>query len=54
MVNLPIIESSFATFTAKGPQGFDHPDVAAYRIAREILNATEGFLWVRDHYPYSS
>lgn len=28
-----------------GPQGFDHPDQAAFTLAVNALNAAEGFLW---------
>lgn len=27
------------------PQGFDHPDLPALRVANEVLNAPESFLW---------
>jgi hypothetical protein len=46
-MSLPTIESSFATHTSKGIQGFDHPKYPAMRVALEVFNATEGYLWVR-------
>ncbi|KAL6304310.1 Metalloenzyme, LuxS/M16 peptidase-like protein [Sparassis latifolia] len=45
VVSLPTIESSFVAHTAKGIQGFDHPDFPAIRVALEALNATESYLW---------
>ena len=47
IMGLPTIESSFATHTCKSIQGFNHPEYPALRVAVEVLNATEGFLWVR-------
>lgn len=47
MVGLPSIESSFVTHAAKGFTGFKHPDWPAVRVASEVLNATESYLWVR-------
>ena len=47
VVSLPSIESSFVSYYAKGPVGFADADYPALRIAGEVLNATEGFLWVR-------
>ncbi|KAH0838375.1 Metalloenzyme, LuxS/M16 peptidase-like protein [Lanmaoa asiatica] len=41
----PAIESSFVNHTTKGIQGFDHPEFPALRVALEVLNATESFLW---------
>jgi hypothetical protein len=34
--------------TTKGIRGFDHPELPVVRVALEVLNATEGYLWVRD------
>ncbi|KAJ3559767.1 hypothetical protein NM688_g144 [Phlebia brevispora] len=45
VVSLHSIESSFASHHAKGLQGFNHPDYPALRIAGEVLNATESYLW---------
>ena len=48
VVSLPTIESAFVTHTAKGIQGWDHPDYPVLRVVIEVLNATESFLWVRN------
>lgn len=45
-MSLPTIESSYVTHTTKGIQGFDHQDYPVLRVALEVLNATESFLWV--------
>jgi len=45
-MSLPTIENSYALHTAKGIQGFDHAEYPVIRLALEILNATEGYLWV--------
>ncbi|KAI0652259.1 Metalloenzyme, LuxS/M16 peptidase-like protein [Trametes meyenii] len=45
VVSLPTIESAFATHTAKGVQGWAHPEYPAIRVAVEVLNATESYLW---------
>ncbi|EPQ60716.1 hypothetical protein GLOTRDRAFT_30984 [Gloeophyllum trabeum ATCC 11539] len=45
VVSLPTIESSFVTHTTKGIQGFAHPEYPALRVASEVLNATESYLW---------
>ncbi|KAH8102439.1 Metalloenzyme, LuxS/M16 peptidase-like protein [Cristinia sonorae] len=45
VVALPTIESSFVNHWSKGIQGFSHPDYPALRVAAEILNATESYLW---------
>ncbi|KAF9460806.1 Metalloenzyme, LuxS/M16 peptidase-like protein [Collybia nuda] len=45
VMSLPTIESSYATHTTKGIQGFDHPDYPIIRVALEVLNATESYLW---------
>jgi hypothetical protein len=47
VMSLGTIESSFVTHTTKGIQGFNHPEYPAIRVALEVLNATEGYLWVR-------
>ena len=47
VVSLPTIESAFVTHTAKGIQGWDHPDYPVLRVVIEALNATESYLWVR-------
>ncbi|PPQ88654.1 hypothetical protein CVT25_010230 [Psilocybe cyanescens] len=45
VMSLPTIESSFVMHTTKGIQGFDHPEYPAIRVALEVLNATESYLW---------
>ena len=47
VMSLPTIESSFVSHTSKGIRGFDHPEFPAIRVALEVFNATEGYLWVR-------
>ena len=46
VVSLPTIESAFVTHTAKAVQGWSHPEYPAIRVAIEVLNATESYLWV--------
>lgn len=46
VMSLPTIESSYVTHGTKGIQGFNHPDYPAIRVALEVLNATESYLWV--------
>jgi Zn-dependent M16 (insulinase) family peptidase len=49
VVSLPTIESSFAIHTTSisGSEfkGFKHPDYAALKVACEVLEGTESFLW---------
>ena len=45
-MSLPTIESSYVTHTTKAIQGFDHPEYPVIRVAIEVLNATESYLWV--------
>ena len=45
-MSLPTIESSFVTHTTRGIQGFNHTEYPAIRLALEVLNATESYLWV--------
>lgn len=45
-MSLPTIESSYVTHTTKGIEGFNHPDYPVFRVALEVLNATESYLWV--------
>ncbi|KAJ4001026.1 Metalloenzyme, LuxS/M16 peptidase-like protein [Lentinula boryana] len=45
VMSLPTIESSYVTHTSKGIQGFGHPQYPAFRVALEVLNATESYLW---------
>lgn len=46
VLSLPTIESSYVTHTTKGIQGFNNPEYPAIRVALEVLNATESYLWV--------
>lgn len=52
VVSLPTIESSFAIHTARCFSGYTHPDYPALRVAMEVLNGTESFLWVRVSSPH--
>jgi len=45
VISLPTVETAFTMHTSKGIQGFNHPDYPAIRVAVEVLNATESFLW---------
>lgn len=45
-MSLPTIESSFVTHGTNSIQGFDHAEYPVLRLALEVLNATEGYLWV--------
>ncbi|TFK41069.1 Metalloenzyme, LuxS/M16 peptidase-like protein [Crucibulum laeve] len=45
IMSLPTIESSYVTHSAKGICGFSHPEYPTLRVALEVLNATEGYLW---------
>ncbi|KAF8735471.1 hypothetical protein AX14_001971 [Amanita brunnescens Koide BX004] len=45
VMSLPTIESSFVSHTAKGIAGINHPDYPVLRVAVEVLNATESYLW---------
>jgi hypothetical protein len=49
-MSLPTIESSYVTHTTKSIQGFNHPEYPVLRVALEVLNATEGYLWVCCYY----
>ena len=44
-MSLPTIESSYVTHTTKGLQGYSNPNYPALRVALEVLNATESYLW---------
>ena len=46
-MSLSTTETSYAMHTTQCIQGFDHVDFPVLRLAIEVLNATEGFLWVR-------
>ncbi|KAF7306997.1 hypothetical protein MIND_00492500 [Mycena indigotica] len=45
VMSLPTIESSYVTHSTKAIRGFNHPEYPAFRIALEVLNATESYLW---------
>ena len=45
-MGLPTIENSYSIHSTKGIQGFDHAEYPVIRLALEILNAMEGYLWV--------
>ena len=47
VMSLSAIESSFVMHTTKSIQGFDHPEYSVIRVALEVLDAKEGYLWVR-------
>jgi Zn-dependent M16 (insulinase) family peptidase len=42
---MPAIEGSYSSHYAKGPSGWDHPDLPALTLAVSVLNATESYLW---------
>jgi hypothetical protein len=46
-MGLPTIESSYVCHTTRSIRGFGHPEYPALRVALEVLNATESYLWVR-------
>ncbi|KAI0815109.1 Metalloenzyme, LuxS/M16 peptidase-like protein [Irpex lacteus] len=45
VLSLPTIESSFVSHHAKGMSGWTNADYPALRVAAEVLNATESYLW---------
>jgi len=45
VVSLASIESTYANHTTRSIQGFNDPEYPALRIALEVLNAAESFLW---------
>ncbi|KAI0691326.1 Metalloenzyme, LuxS/M16 peptidase-like protein [Cytidiella melzeri] len=45
VLSLPTIESSFVSHHSKGMLGWTNPDYPALRVATEVLNATESYLW---------
>ncbi|KAI0094759.1 Metalloenzyme, LuxS/M16 peptidase-like protein [Irpex rosettiformis] len=45
VLSLPTIESSFVSHHGKGMLGWTNPDYPALRVAAEVLNATESYLW---------
>jgi Zn-dependent M16 (insulinase) family peptidase len=46
LIPMPTIDSSFALFTAKGVDSYDHPKLPALMVAISYLDAVEGPLWV--------
>ena len=46
IVPIAAIDSSYATLSARGPIGYEHPDLPALRVAQSYLDAVEGPLWV--------
>jgi hypothetical protein len=47
VVAMSTIETSFAILSTKSISSALHEDFAALRVAIEVMNATESFLWVR-------
>ncbi|CAE6520523.1 unnamed protein product [Rhizoctonia solani] len=45
VVSMPTIESSYALHTTQAVVGSDHPDYPALRLACEVLDGIESFLW---------
>jgi len=39
------IEGSYSEHHARGPVGFDHPDVPAMIVTTKVLNTMESYLW---------
>lgn len=46
MLSLPTIESSFGVHVSKIFKGWDHRDSTIIRLACEVLDGSESFLWV--------
>ena len=46
IIPMPTIDSSFAVFTAKGPDSYQHPSLPALMVALAYLDAVEGPMWV--------
>lgn len=46
IVPMPTIDSSFANFTARGPDSYTHPSLPALMVALAYLDAVEGPMWV--------
>jgi Zn-dependent M16 (insulinase) family peptidase len=46
IVPMPTIDSSFALFTARGLESYQHPQLPALMVALAYLDAVEGPLWV--------
>lgn len=45
IASLPTVESSYAVFTARGPDSYAHPDHPALVVTVAMLNALESVLW---------
>ncbi len=45
LIPMPSIEGSYSYHSAKGPVGWDHPDLPALELACSVLNAMESYLW---------
>lgn len=45
LVPMASIEGSYSYHHARGPQGWDHPDLPALNVAAAVLNAMESYLW---------
>jgi len=39
------IEGSYSVHYAKGPSGWDHPDLPTLLLTSSVLNAAESYLW---------
>ncbi|OMP81377.1 hypothetical protein BK809_0002370 [Diplodia seriata] len=46
MIPMSTIDSSYALFTARGPDSYQHPSLPALMVALSYLEAVEGPLWV--------
>lgn len=45
LISMAAIEGSYSYHYAKGPQGWDHPDLAPLILATSVLNTMESYLW---------
>ena len=45
LVSMPAIESCFMAHMAKGPNKFDHADIASLKVINEYLTTMEGLFW---------
>ncbi|KAF2090489.1 putative zinc metalloprotease [Saccharata proteae CBS 121410] len=45
MIPMPTVDSSFAMFTAPGPDSFEHPSLPALMVTIAYLQSVEGPLW---------
>ncbi|KAK8175764.1 Metalloenzyme, LuxS/M16 peptidase-like protein [Phyllosticta citrichinensis] len=46
IIPMPTIDSSYALFTSRGPDSYEHPSLPALIVALSYLEAVEGPLWV--------